>query len=60
MVNALIDCGCGLSGGVRAVDTVSVERRRMAKAGRSIAELTRDQLRIIDGSGDTYAILTVT
>jgi len=43
----------GSPGAARIVDNVPVERRRMAKASRNIAQLTRDQLMVIYSSGDT-------
>jgi len=39
---------------VAAADEVCVERRRMARASRNIAQLTREQLMTIDTNGDTY------
>jgi len=46
--------GCYVSPGrVGVVDNVSVERRRMAKASRNVAQLSTDELKIIDSSGDT-------
>ena len=45
--------GDGSPGAARFVDNVPVERRRMTKASRNIAQLTTDQLMVIDSSGDT-------
>ena len=43
----------GSPGAARIVDNVPFEKRRMAKASRNIAQLTRDQLMVIYSSGDT-------